>query len=113
MPYGLYYDRGFLPPADRPVLLEWLRGIHPLWEFRFSAHHPPPEGKIQRRLLRPVYWLGNWQFACLNYYHPPKGIHNRCVRAKPFPQVMAKLVDKMEKITRRILKPADIPAGWT
>ncbi len=112
MAYGLYYDRGFLSPDDRRAVMDWLGTIHPIWEFRFSEHNPPPEGKTQRRLLRPVYWLGNWQFACLNYYHPPKGIRNRCVRAEPFPAVLQKLVDKIEKTTRRILKPADIPRGW-
>lgn len=112
MPYGLYYDPNFLNKAERLAVIGWLGKIHPIWEDRFSAHHPPPEGKTQRRLLRPVYWLGNWQFACFNYYHPPKGTKNRCVRAEPFPRTLALLVDKMERITRKLLKPADIPKGW-
>jgi DNA oxidative demethylase len=112
MPYGLYYDAAFLSPADRRLAVEWLERLHPIWEWRFSAHHPPPEGKEQRRLLRPVYWLGNWQFACLNYYHPPRGIKNRCVRAEPFPKWMQNIVDKIERLTRKNLRPSDIPRGW-
>src|SRR4051812_3760234 len=84
-PPGLYYDRSFVSPQDRKEILEWLTQIHPIWEYRFSEHNPPPPEQAQRRLLRPVYWLGNWQFACLNYYHPPKGTENRCVKAEPFP----------------------------
>ena len=41
--------------------------------------------------MRPVYWLGGWQFACLDYYRPPDGVDDRCVRAEPFPAVLAKL----------------------
>src|SRR4051812_31237076 len=77
--YGLYYNPKFISHAEREEILAWLSGLHPIWDERYSKSNPPPAGKTQRRLLRPVYWLGNWQFACLNYYHPPKGILNRCV----------------------------------
>lgn len=63
-------------------------------------------------LLRPVYWLGNWQFACLDYYRPPKGVHHRCVRAEPFPPVLMKLVEKAESIARRIFIGHDMPKKW-
>ena len=98
---GVYYDRSFVSPVVREEILKWLNTIHPLWEERYSAHNPPPPGQSQRRLLRPVYWLGNWQFACLDYYHPPKGVLNRCVRAEPFPKALAALVAKAEAIARR------------
>jgi hypothetical protein len=71
---GLYYNRFFISRADREEILSWLGTVHPIWENRYSENNPPPEGETQRQLLRPVYWLGNWQFACLNYYHPPKGV---------------------------------------
>jgi len=112
LPEGLYYDAGFVSPAHRADILSWLQSIYPLWEERFSKHHPPPPGQTQRSLLRPVYWLGNWQFACLDYYRPPHGLHDRCVRAEPFPPVLSKLVSKMEMIARRLFRGKEMPKGW-
>ncbi len=86
--------------------------LHPIWENRFSKHNPPPAGQPQRRLLRPVYWLGNWQFACLNYYHPPKGIEFRCVEAEPFPPEMQAMVDEIQEIVRNSFEPGEVPRGW-
>jgi len=106
------YDPGFVSAADRAEILAWLGRIHPIWEQRYSAHHPPPQGRAQRALLRPVYWLGNWQFACLDYYRPPKGIWNRCVKAEPFPPVLARLVAEIERRAQRRFRGADLPPGW-
>ncbi len=66
----------------------------------------------QRRLLRPVYWLGNWQFACLDYYRPPKGIENRCVRAEDFPPVMKRWIQRIEIISRKMFHGLDMPKHW-
>lgn len=109
---GLHYDAGFLADRDRAELVSWLGTLRPLWEWRFSALRPPPEGETQRRLLRPVYWLGNWQFACLDYYRPPQGLFDRAVAAEPFPPVLAKLVATMEQRARRMFKGDDLPAKW-
>jgi alkylated DNA repair dioxygenase AlkB len=109
---GLYYNRAFVSPRDRAEILAWLGTIHPIWEERYSKHNPPPPGEKQRLLLRPVYWLGNWQFACLDYYHPPKGVHNRCVRAEPFPAVLQGMVARIEERARRMYVGADMPKGW-
>lgn len=111
-PPGLYYDPQFVTPKAREEILRWLGTIRPIWEERYSPNNPPPTGQSQRWLLRPVYWLGNWQFACLNYYHPPKGTKNRCVRAEPFPPVFLRLIAKVETIARRIFRGPDMPAGW-
>ena len=62
--------------------------------------------------MRPVYWLGNWQFACLDYYHPPKGLLNRCVRAEPFPSFMQTIIHRVEDKVRMEMSPRDIPKGW-
>ncbi len=110
--YGLYYQKDFVTPADRAEILAWLAALHPIWEQRFSTRRPPPEGEQQRWLLRPVYWLGNWQFACLDYYRPPHGVEDRCVEAEPFPPVLQRLVRKMEGISKRIFHPEDVPEGW-
>ena len=109
---GHIYERDFLSPGSRAELLRYLASIHPIWEQRFSTRRPPPPGQKQRRLLRPVYWLGNWQFACLDYYRPPHGVLDRCVRAEPFPKVLAELVAQIEALAKLELSPADIPPGW-
>jgi alkylated DNA repair dioxygenase AlkB len=101
-----------LSPSDRRDLLAWLGSVRPLWERRFSDFRPPPDGQTQRPLLRPVYWLGNWQFACLDYYRPPSGVKDRCVRAEPFPPVLARLVQRIEGLTRKMFEGPDLPARW-
>jgi alkylated DNA repair dioxygenase AlkB len=112
LPRGLYYDPRFVTPAAREEILRWLATLHPIREQRYAPNHPPPAGQGQRWLLRPVYWLGNWQFACLNYYHPPRGILHRCVKAEPFPPVLAAVVAKAEAIARRLYSGPDMPAAW-
>ncbi|QQR46606.1 alpha-ketoglutarate-dependent dioxygenase AlkB [Myxococcus xanthus] len=109
---GHHYNASFMSAADRAEALSWLATLHPLWEERYSKHFPPPPGQSQRRLLRPVYWLGNWQFACLDYYHPPKGILNRCVQAEPFPAVLQRQVTKIEELARRMYRGPDMPPRW-
>lgn len=109
---GLHYDAGFLSRADRAEILSYLGTLRPLWEHRFSDFRPLPEGETQRRLLRPVYWLGNWQFACLDYYRPPLGLVDRAVEAEPFPPVLARLVEVMERRARRMFHGVDLPERW-
>lgn len=111
-PRGLRLVSGFVTPVEREAVLAWLREIHPLWELRFSTVRPLPPREQQRPLLRPVYWLGNWQFACLGYYHPPKGTKDRCVSAEPFPPPLAAWVARAEAIVRKTFPPAHVPAGW-
>jgi len=109
---GHHYNASFLSAVDRTEIVAWLATLHPLWEDRYSAHFPPPPGQSQRRLLRPVYWLGNWQFACLDYYRPPKGVRDRCVKAEPFPPVLKRLVAKVEQLAQRMFRGPDMPPGW-
>jgi len=113
LPVGLHYQFPFIDRKDRAQLLDWLETLVPLWEMRFSEHNPPPEGDTQRPLLRPVYWLGNWQFACLDYYHPPKGIQNRAVRAEKYPPHLQKIVDRIEFIAKKRLPKSCFPKDWT
>lgn len=109
---GHLYQPGFLSGAERAELLRYLETLHPLWEDRFSARNPPPPGQRQRRLLRPVYWLGNWQFACLDYYRPPAFVRDRCVRAEPFPPLLEGLVRRIEALARERFEGPDLPRGW-
>lgn len=109
---NLIYKPGYITKPERTEILEYLATLHPIWEMRYSKNNPPPADQQQRRLLRPVYWLGNWQFACLNYYHPPKGLYHRCVSAEPYPAVLANLVQKIEAIVKNEFDPKDVPRGW-
>lgn len=109
---NLIYKPGYITKPERTEILEYLATLHPIWEMRYSKNNPPPADQQQRRLLRPVYWLGNWQFACLNYYHPPKGLYHRCVSAEPYPAVIANLVQKIEAIVKNEFDPKDVPRGW-
>jgi alkylated DNA repair protein (DNA oxidative demethylase) len=112
LPLGIHYQFPFIDRNERAQLLKWLGTLHPLWEMRFSEHNPPPEGDQQRSLLRPVYWLGNWQFACLDYYHPPKGILYRCLKAEPYPLLLQKLVDRIEFIAKKRFPKSFFPDRW-
>lgn len=110
---GLFYHPTFVKKAEREEIINWLSTLYPIWEMRYSEHNPPPVGDEQRQLLRPVYWLGNWQFACLNYYHPPKGIFNRCVKGEDYPPVLKKLLQTIEGITKAQYKKREVPKDWT
>jgi hypothetical protein len=106
------YEPTFVDDRARTEILTWLATLAPLWEQRFSTKRPPPPGKEQRPLLRPVYWLGNWQFACLGYYEPPRRIEGVACRAEPFPPVLAKLVAQIEKKVRTGFPPQVVPRRW-
>jgi DNA oxidative demethylase len=108
---GLLYDPTFVSEAEHTELVAWLETLHPIWEDRFTARKAAATG-TQRRLLRPVYWLGNWQFACLDYYRPPSGVRDRCVAAEPFPPVLARMVERIEARTRATFRGPDLPARW-
>jgi alkylated DNA repair dioxygenase AlkB len=58
-----------------------------------------------------VYWLGSWQFACLDYYRPPH-VHDRCVAAEPFPPAMRAMVDRIDARVRGTFRGPDLPARW-
>lgn len=109
---GLLYIPQFVKPRQKEAIFAYLRTIYPIWEMRFSKSNPPPETEENRPLLRPVYWLGNWQFACLDYYHPPKGIHHRCVTAEDFPEPLADLVSVIEGMVHQHFLPKDVPSQW-
>jgi alkylated DNA repair dioxygenase AlkB len=108
----VHYFPQFVKGSQRQAILQYLQSLYPLWEQRFSASNPPPTGEPNRFLLRPVYWLGNWQFACLDYYHPPKGLLNRCVQAEEFPSCLQQIVDQAEQLVHQKYQPRDIPKGW-
>lgn len=111
-PRGHHYFPDYLKPREREQLTSWLTRLRPIWEQRYSTRRPPPAGQTQRELLRPVYWLGNWQFACLDYYRPPRGTANRCVAAEPFPEVLARIVADTQRRIAKLFPRHDVPAGY-
>jgi alkylated DNA repair dioxygenase AlkB len=91
---GFTYHPHFISKAESEELIDYFGSLHPLWEQRFrdqirkrSANHP-------RRLTRPVYWLGAWQFATLGYYAEPDHREHRCLRAEALPAVMKEILDR-------------------
>jgi len=110
--HSYLYDRACVDAATRAEILAWLASLHPIWEQRYSTRRPPPRGKTQRRLLRPVYWLGDWQFACLGYYEPARRTRDCAVAAEPFPPVLARLIGAVERRIRAQFPAADVPSGW-
>jgi alkylated DNA repair dioxygenase AlkB len=108
---GLHYDADFVCAQDAAQIAAWLASIQPIWEARFTERAAAAAGG-QRWLLRPVYWLGGWQFACLDYYRPPGGALDRCVAAEPYPPVIARWVARAEQLARCSYAGADLPARW-
>lgn len=112
LPPGCWIRPGFVSPAERNACLSWLGTLRPLWERRFPDDRPPPRGEAQRELVRPVYWLGSWQFACLGYYGPPRRVRDRAIAAEPFPPPLAAWVQRIEGMIRRSAPPDAVPPGW-
>ncbi len=110
--HNLIYIKDYVSTSEKQQIFDYLKTLHPIWENRFSASNPPPEKESNRQLLRPVYWLGNWQFACLDYYHPPKGMLNRCVQGEKYPAVLEKILKKVETLIKEKFDPRDIPNDW-
>ncbi|HEV8244535.1 MAG TPA: alpha-ketoglutarate-dependent dioxygenase AlkB [Polyangiaceae bacterium] len=111
-PRGHIYLPDYLNERDRAAIVEWLATLHPIWEYRYALNRAPPSGQPQRKLLRPVYWLGNWQFACLEYYRPPKGVHERCLAAEPFPPPLRRIARDMERRARASFPKEWLPHGF-
>lgn len=110
-PAGFHLADRFVTPDEQADVLAWLATLRPLWEYRYSTLRPLPTGESQRMLHRPVYWLGNWQFACLGYYHPPH-VHERCVEAEPFPPVIDRWRLRMEQLAHERFPRGFIPEDW-
>ena len=110
--HNLIYLKDYISPFEKQQIFDYLKTLNPIWENRFSASNPPPENEPNRQLLRPVYWLGNWQFACLDYYHPPKGIRHRCTLAEAYPPVLKRIVGEIESEVRQTFSAKDVPENW-
>ena len=90
-------------------MIAYFGQIVPIWEQRHRDDAHGRSDKHSRRLTRPVYWLGAWQFACLGYYAEPHYREDRCVRAEPFPAVMSEILRRL----RPTLRAHDVGADGT
>jgi hypothetical protein len=95
-----------LNPKEYSQWREWYTSLYPIWESRYQ------EGVAQRNLLRPVYWMGNWQFACLGYFQMPGGMENRCIRAEVFPDFVQTKINQIENEIKSTVPSAFIPRQW-
>lgn len=98
---GFSYLPGFISTGEAEQLIAYFGQLVPLWEHRHRSDEHARAGEHSRRLTRPVYWLGAWQFACLGYYAEPHHREDRCVRAEPFPAVMSTILERLRPSLRR------------
>lgn len=92
---GFSYLPRFIRADEADALIEYFSGLAPIWEQRHRGDDHARRGEHGRRLTRPVYWLGAWQFACLGYYAEPHHREDRCLRAEAFPPVMQTVLDRL------------------
>ena len=96
---GFSYLPRFITEAESAELLRYFGSLKPIWESRHAGDRAGRSESGSRRLTRPVYWLGAWQFACLGYYAAPDYLDEKCLRAEPFPAVMQGILDRLtEKV---------------
>ena len=93
---GFSYLPRFIEADEATALIDYFAAITPIWEQRHGGDdHARGAGRRARRLTRPVYWLGAWQFASLGYYAEPHYREDRCLRAEPLPPVMQAILDRL------------------
>ncbi|MDD9942209.1 MAG: alpha-ketoglutarate-dependent dioxygenase AlkB [Myxococcales bacterium] len=106
---GLCYLPRFLSVAEADELIAFFASLTPLWEQRHSGRDHGRGGQRDRRITRPVYWLGAWQFACLGYYAEPDHREGRCLRAEPFPAVMRSTLERLRPCLQAHGTPNRLP----
>jgi len=115
---GFSYLPRFITAGEAEALIAYFGELTPLWEHRHrDTDHartstPSSDGTRKppgRRLTRPVYWLGAWQFACLGYYAEPDYREGRCVEAEPFPDPMTVILERLLPRLRAIDPGFDAP----
>lgn len=110
---GFTYLPRFVSATEADALIQYFGSIRPLWESRHAADDHVRDGQGSRRLTRPVYWLGAWQFACLGYYAEPDYQVDRCLRAEPYPEVMQRILGRLRPAVERHLAPSETYAETT
>lgn len=105
---GFTYEPQFMTKDEGEALIAYFGSLGPLWEQRYRDQGRGRTQEHHRRLTRPVYWLGAWQFACHGYYSEPKHVEHRCVEAEPFPQVIREILSRLLPVlAEQHSEPAD------
>lgn len=117
---GFSYLPQFISVAESRALIAYFGELQPLWEQRHSGGAHERSLQHTRRLTRPVYWLGAWQFASLGYYAEPDHRLHRCLRAEPFPAILQELLERVgpllerdHEADREPLEPNSLPINRT
>jgi DNA oxidative demethylase len=97
---GFSYLPRFITNEEADELVAYFGEIVPIWEQRHQDGKHGRSENHSRRLTRPVYWLGAWQFACLGYYAEPHYREDRCLRAEPFPSAMQRILERLRPTLR-------------
>jgi alkylated DNA repair dioxygenase AlkB len=92
---GFSYLPRFITQEESEALLRYFGSLKPLWESRHVGGRAMREGQTHRRLTRPVYWLGAWQFACLGYYTEPNHLEEKCLRAEPMAPELQRVLERL------------------
>jgi len=95
---GFTYEPQFITTAESEALIEYFGSRRPLWEQRHRDSENERNNAHHRRLTRPVYWLGAWQFACLGYYSEPDHREHRCMRGEEFPTVIQTILERIRTL---------------
>jgi len=95
---GLSYLPRFFSTGEADALIEKFSSLTPLWEKRHGGNEHARNGGGNRRITRPVYWLGAWQFASLGYYAEPHYREGRCLRGEPLFEVMQTILERLRPV---------------
>ena len=98
---GFSYLPHFISLEEGRALIEYFESLAPIWEHRHAPSQNQRPGMKERRLTRPVYWLGAWQFASLGYFSEPKHREGRCVRGEPFPTTMDVIMERLRPVLEK------------
>jgi DNA oxidative demethylase len=93
---GFSYLPDFITQEESTQLLNYFATLKPIWEQRHIGAHAGKGADGMRRLSRPVYWLGAWQFACLGYYAEPQHLYEKCLQAEPFPAAINVVLSRLQ-----------------
>ncbi len=99
----------FISIEEANAIIENIAKRLPIWEQRHQKASARSANQSSRRLTRPVYWLGAWQFACLGYYAEPDHREHRCLQAEPFFSPMPAILERLKPVLSEFHASSDLP----
>jgi hypothetical protein len=92
---GFSYLPRFFSAEEAKDLIQSFELLKPIWEERHGGRDHARDGAGSRRITRPVYWLGAWQFASLGYYAEPLHRQGRCLRGEALLPTMQQILERL------------------